>query len=153
MHKHCGNHAAVLTNYASFLHQKCFSNSPKDMYCQNMNNQKHWYNPILISAGKGVLSTFKILADFCWACSKSISVLSGPSYNIVQVDELDSIGIHVGLELCSCDTQLDHTIFGGKIPYYASIMPWRKSCWLCSNYAGIIFSSLPPSPNTRWEKA
>jgi len=28
------------------------------------------------SAGVSALSTFKMLADSCWACSKSISVLS-----------------------------------------------------------------------------
>jgi len=50
-------------------------------------------------------------------------VLSEPSDDIIKVDELDAIGIDVGLELCSHDTQLDHTILRGKIPYYASIMP------------------------------
>ena len=47
MLKHCGNYAAVLINYASFLHQKCFSDLPKDVYyrSQNTNNQKHWYTP------------------------------------------------------------------------------------------------------------
>ena len=31
----------------------------KDIYCrsQNMNNQKQWYTPIVISAGIGALST------------------------------------------------------------------------------------------------
>ena len=84
---------------------------------------------MLISAGVGALSTLKMLADSSWACSKSIPVLSGPSDDIIQIDELDAIGIHVGLELCSRDTQLDHTIFGGKmkIPYYASIMPYVKA--------------------------
>jgi len=31
MLKRCGNYAAILTNYASFLHQKCFCDSPKDI--------------------------------------------------------------------------------------------------------------------------
>ena len=60
--------------------------------------------------------------------------VSGPSGDIIQVDELDAIGIiyiHLVLELCSHDMQLDHTLFG-EIPYYISIMPWFKSCWLCS---------------------
>jgi len=41
MLKHCGIYAAVLTNYASFSHRKCFSDSPKDLYwwSQNVNNQ------------------------------------------------------------------------------------------------------------------
>ena len=45
MLERCGNYAAVLTNYVSFLHSKCFSDLPKDIYCrsQNMNNQKHRY--------------------------------------------------------------------------------------------------------------
>jgi len=42
-------YAAVLTKYASFLQQKCFSDLPKSiiLYCrsQNMNNQKHWHAP------------------------------------------------------------------------------------------------------------
>jgi len=40
-----------------------------------------------------------------------ISVLSGPSDDIIQVDELGAIGIHIVLELCSRDTQLDLAIF------------------------------------------
>ena len=41
-------------------------------------------------------------------------MLSGPSDDIIQVDELDAIGIHVVFEPCSCDTQFDHTNFSGK---------------------------------------
>ena len=66
MLKHCGNYAAIMANYASFLHQKCFSNKPKDIYyrSQNTNNQKHWYTPYFSlstnSASVSALTTFKM---------------------------------------------------------------------------------------------
>jgi len=43
----------------------------------------------------GALSTFKMLAGSRWTCSESISVLSGPSGDVIQVDELNAIGINV----------------------------------------------------------
>ena len=71
-------------------------------------------------------------------------MLPGPLDDVIQVDELDAIGIHMVLELCSCDTQLGHTpfFFFGKIPYYSSIMPQFKAADYAQYYAGIIFSSL-----------
>jgi len=53
MFKHCGNYAAVLTNYASFFHQ----NTSVIRQRTYMNN---W---LLISASISALSTFKKLAD------------------------------------------------------------------------------------------
>ena len=41
-------------------------------------------------------------------------MLSGPSDDVIQVDELYAICIHMVLELCSRDTQLDHTLSSGK---------------------------------------
>ena len=78
MLKHCGNYAAIMTNYVSFLHQKCFSDSTKDVYCrsQNMNNQ---------NIGKlhtiCFLQTLALVpsVNSCRAYFKSISVLSGPT--------------------------------------------------------------------------
>jgi len=79
-----------LPNYASFLHQNCFSNLPKDMYCksQNMNNPKHWYTPYLlqINIGASGLPSWWTRCHWC----------------------IHTCGI---LELCSCDMQLDHTLF------------------------------------------
>ena len=62
------------------------------------------------SAGISALRTFKMLAGFCWACSKSISVHSGPSDNIIQVDELNGIGIHVILKPCIIFSSLSSNI-------------------------------------------
>jgi len=101
MLKHCGNYADILTNYASFLHQKCFSDSPKDIYyrsqAQIIKNvgTLHTFRFLQISAGIDALCAFKMLADFCWACSELISVLLGPSDDVIQVDELDAIGIYI----------------------------------------------------------
>ena len=69
---------------------------------------KHW-----------CLSTFKMLADSCRACSQLIPVLSGPLDDVIQVDELDAICIHMVLELC---------FFGENPTYYASIIPRLKNC-------------------------
>ena len=77
MLKHCGNYAAVLTNYVSFSHQKFSNHSPKDIICCRSQNSTTLVHSILISAGIGALSTFKILADSWWACFESITVLSG----------------------------------------------------------------------------
>jgi len=116
------------------------------------------------SAGVRALSTFKLLADSCYACSKSITVLSGPSDDAIQVDELKAIGIYVVLKLCSRDTQLDHTLFACIMSRLKSCQCWHNihkpiSCSLhieillalccdlkaadyAQNYAGIIFTSL-----------
>jgi len=69
-------------------------------------------------------------------------VLSGPSDDIIQVDELDAIGIHVVLELCSCDMQLDHTNFLGKSHIMLALCHDLKAADYAQNYAGIIFASL-----------
>ena len=157
------------------LHHKCFSNSPRDIQCNSrMNNQKHWYTPYYSlstnSAGIRALSTFKILADSCYACSKSITLLSGPSDDAIQVDELKAIGIYVVLKLCSRDTQLDHTFFVCIMPRFKSCRCWHnirkpipcslhienllalccdlKAADYAQNYAGIIFTSLFPAAYT-----
>jgi len=92
---------------ASFLHQKCFSDSPRDIYCrsQNMTGTFHtnicwdWCPQYIQDTSWFLLSLLRI----------DISAFSGPSDNIIQVDELNAIGIHMVLELCSHDMQLDHT--------------------------------------------
>jgi len=65
MLKHCGNYVAILTYYASFLCQKCFSDSPKDIYCrsQNMNNQKCWYTPNLLRIDISAFREDRLLRD------------------------------------------------------------------------------------------
>ena len=68
-----------------------------------------------------------------------ISVLSGPSDDVIQVDELSAIGI---LELCSHDMQLDHTFFGENPIFMLAICHDLKAADYAQNYAGIIFSSL-----------
>ena len=71
-----------------------------------------------------------------------MSVLSGPSDNIIQVDELDAIGIHVVIKLCSRDTQLGHTNFSGKSHIILALCHAFEAADYAQNYAGIIFSSL-----------
>jgi len=67
MLKHCGNYAAILTNYASFLHLNTSVIRQNTCRNLNMNNQKHWYNPyfwlLQTFAGVSALSTFEMLAD------------------------------------------------------------------------------------------
>ena len=74
-----------------------------------------------------------------------MSVLSGPSDDIIQIDELDAIGINVVLYL-SCassrDMQLDHTIFKGKSHIMLAFCHNLIGADYAQNYAGIIFSSL-----------
>jgi len=69
-------------------------------------------------------------------------VLSGPSNDVIQVDELDAIGIHI-LELCSLDTQLGLTLFSGKSHFMLALCHDLKAADYVQNYAGIIFASLP----------
>jgi len=38
------NYAAILTNYASFLHQKCFSDLPKDLLVHSIRALKRYWN-------------------------------------------------------------------------------------------------------------
>ena len=66
---------------------------------------------MLISAGVGALSTFKMVADSCWVCSQLISVLLWPSDDIIQGGELDAIWV---LELWWHDIQLELTLFSSK---------------------------------------
>ena len=158
MLKHCGNYAAILTNYASFLHQnasaicqRTYIVGVKTWRIKNTGTL-HTFCFLQISAGFGVLSTFKMLADSCWACSNLISVLSGPSDDVIQVNELNAIGtyVYMVLKLCSHGTQLHHTLFW-KIPYYASIMPRFKSCRLCSNLCWHNISKSNPHQNSATE--
>ena len=70
-----------------------------------------------MSAGIGALSTLKMLADSCY---KPVDICSlGSSDDVIQVDELDAICIHMVLQLWSHDMQLEYTLFLGK---YASII-------------------------------
>jgi len=69
-------------------------------------------------------------------------MLSGPSDNIIQVDGLDAIGMHVVLEQCSRDMQRDHTNFLGKSHIMLALCHVLKAADYAQNYAGIIFSSL-----------
>ena len=69
-------------------------------------------------------------------------MLSGPSDDVIQVDELDAIGKHVVLELCSRDTQLDHTLFFGKSRLMLALCHDLKAADYAQKYAGIIFTSL-----------
>ena len=68
MLKHCGNYAAILTNYASLLHQK----RPQRTYTVGVKSRKvksigtlHTIHFLQISAGVGALSIFKMLANSC----------------------------------------------------------------------------------------
>jgi len=69
-------------------------------------------------------------------------VLSGPSDDVIQVDELDAIVTHMVRELCSHGTQLDHTFFPEKSPIRLALCHDLKAADYAQNYAGIIFSSL-----------
>ena len=69
-------------------------------------------------------------------------MLSGPSDDIIQVDELNVNGKHVALELCSRDVQLDHTIFLGKSHIMLALCHNLKAADYAQNYAGIIFPSI-----------
>jgi len=69
-------------------------------------------------------------------------VLSGPSDDIIQDDELDAIGKHMVLELCSRDMQLDRTYFSGKSHTMLALCHDLKAADYAQNYVGIIFSSL-----------
>ena len=63
MCEHCGNYVAYLTNYASFLLQKCFSKHQKTHIIEVKTTAL--VRSILISADVSALSTFKMLADSC----------------------------------------------------------------------------------------
>ena len=121
--------AAILTNYDSFLHQKCFSDSPKNMYCrsQNMNNQKHWYTPY-----------FWLSTNISWhQCPQYIQDTSWFRLTLLQIDissfmafrqrntswwtqHLHTHGTPAVLAWYTC-TNWPH-LFGGKILYYASVI-------------------------------
>ena len=59
---------------------------------------------------------------------------------MIQVDELDAVGIHV-LELCLLDTQLGLTLFFWN--FMLALCHDLKVADYVQNYAGIIFASLP----------
>ena len=80
-------------------------------------------------------------------------MLSGPSDDIIQVDELDVNGKHVVLELCSRDLQLDHTIFLGKSHIMLALCHNLKAADYAQNYAGIIFSSLLITPHRQLSRS
>ena len=61
------------------------------------------------------------------SCSESISVLSQPSDDDIQVDKLDAIGIyiHVLLELLMRNTQHDHTPLGENPVLSSEASAWK----------------------------
>ena len=137
----CSNIVVIICHFDSFLHQKCLSDSPKDIYYRSQTGVTNpglgleWdrfnllphvarggtvatFYFLRIAAGVGALSAFKMLADSCWACSKLRSVLLGSSDNI---DDLDAIGIYANWP---------HP-FSAKSCIMLAFMTWLKS-WLCS---------------------
>ena len=133
MLKHCGNYAAILTNYASFLHQKCFSHSPKDIYCksQSMNNQKHWYNPY-----------FSLSTNICWRqCPQYIQDASWFLLSLLFINIGAFRRNKSWWTLCHWHLHTHGT--RAVLAWYAtwpypfwgksSTMLWFKSCRLCSN--------------------
>ena len=118
MLKHCGNYAAIYTNkYASFLHQKCFSDLPKDiiLYCrsQNMNIQKHWYTPYLLRIDTSAFKAFRRCNTSWWTQC--------------HWHNIHTLGTWVVLTWYATWA---HPFFR-KISYYVSIMPQFKSCRFC----------------------
>ena len=73
-------------------------------------------------------------------------MLSGPSDDIIQVDELDGNCIHMVLELCLHDMLPDHTLFLGKSCAMLALCHDLNAGDYAQNYAGIIFSSLVLAP-------
>ena len=109
-----------LPNYASFLHQNYFSDLPKDMYSKSQNmNQKHWCFPYLLQ----------------------INISASRPSDVIQVDELDAIGVYIHVVL-SCA----RVICNLTIPFWGNIMLALchdlKGANYVHNYAGIIFASL-----------
>ena len=107
----CSNVVVImlfLPNYASFLNQNCFSNSPKDMYCkcQNMNNPKHWYSPYLLQINIGYTSWWTRCHWHIWYMWYTRAVRAWYA-------------------------TWPYSFFG-NILYYASIMTRFKRCQLCS---------------------
>ena len=101
------------TKNASAIRQRTCIVGVKTWIIKNIGTL-HTFGFLQISAGISALNTFKMLANSCWACFKLISVLSGPSENVIPVDELGVIGIsiHIVLELCSHSIQINHTFLG-----------------------------------------
>jgi len=69
-------------------------------------------------------------------------MLSGPSDDVIQVDEPDAICIHMVLKLRSCDMQLEHTLFSRKSHIMLALCHNLKAADYAQNYTDIIFSSL-----------
>ena len=139
MLKHCGSYAAVLTNYMLHFYTKNASASiyyrsqSKNIAILHTNICWHQCPQYIQDASWFLLSLLQI----------NISAIR-PS-DVMQVNEFDAIGIHMVFKLClhNTGTQLDHTLFWGKIAYYATIMPLFKSCQLCSKFhCHNIFASL-----------
>jgi len=149
MLKHCGNYAAILTNinYASFLHQKCFRDSPKDIYCrsQNMKNQKHWYT-----------AYFSLSTNICLCqCPQYIQVASWFLLSLLQFDisafrvfrwRNTSWWTQCYWHVHTCGSQAVITWyttwphpFLGKSRIMLALMPWFKSCWLCSKLCSKLY--------------
>ena len=146
MLKHCG--AAILTNYDSFFHQKCFSDSPKNRYCrsQNMNNQKHWYTPY-----------FWLSTNISWhQCPQYIQDTSWFRLTLLQID----ISSFRAFRQCNTSwwTQWHWHLHTHGTP---AVLTWYTN-WphlffgaaeYAQIYAGIIFSSparIPPRHYVLW---
>jgi len=129
MLKHCGNYDAVLTNYASFLHQKCFSNLPRTYIV----GVKTW-----IIKNIGTLHT-----NICWHCCPQYTqdarwFLLRP-LPIIDIRAFRwrntswwtwcHLHIHGTQAVVAWYATWAHPFIQEN---YASIMPRIKSCWLCS---------------------
>ena len=163
MLKHCGNYAAVLTNYASFLHLECFSNSPRTYVVR----VKTWT----------IKNIGTLHANICWRwCTEYTQDASWFLLSLLQINTsaFRAFRWHntnwwtrchwhtrgTVLKLCSRDMQLDHTIFKGKshimlafchnlkaadyAQNYPRSIPNQLSChWFWHTSFGAVPSSLP----------
>jgi len=135
------------TKNASEILQRTYTVGVKTWKIKNIGTL-HTFHFLQISAGVGALSIFKMLANSCWACSDLISVLSGPSDDVIQVVELNAIGmnIHVVLKLWSRGMQLDHTLFFQKSCFMLALCHDLKAADYAQNYAqnyaGRVLASL-----------
>ena len=86
------------------------------------------------------------IQDASWFLLSLLQIkISAFRTDVIQVDELEAIGmyIHMVLELCSRDTQFDHTHFSGKSCLMLALCCDIKAADYAQNYAGIVFTSLP----------
>ena len=83
------------------------------------------------------------IQDASWFLLRLLQIkISAFRTDVIQVDELEAIGIyiHMVLEPCSCDTQLDHT---RKSCIMLALCCDLKAADYAQNYADVIFTSVP----------